>query len=71
MKTEILNLISMLNRKSSRKNKKGKRKGAFGGKTKNWGFYTSLKVIPRSKRTEENSNICGIKKEKYLNEKEL
>ena len=41
---------------------KPKVKGAFGGKTKFLGDYKTLKVIPRSKRTPDNSDKFGITK---------
>ena len=34
--------------------------GAFGGAKRFLGDYETLKVIPRSKRTNENSNTNGV-----------
>jgi len=51
--------------------RKPKAKGAFGGTTKNWGKYKTLRVIPRSKRTPENCNTSGCQiDENFLKEKE-
>lgn len=43
--------------------RKSKTKGAFGAPPY-LGRYTTLKVIPKSKRTPENSNSYGVEKEK-------
>lgn len=44
-----LDLIYLLRNRTPKKNKKGKGKGCFGGKSRFLGDYETLKVIPKSK----------------------
>jgi len=64
-----LDLIHLLRDRTSKKNRKGKGKGCFGGNNRFLGGYNSLKVIPRSKRTKENCNEYGVILDKENNEK--
>lgn len=68
MNSPELNLIWLLRDKTPKKNKKGKNKGCFGGKKRFLGNYTTLKVIPRSKRTKDNCNECGVAINKEVTE---
>lgn len=66
MSTHELDLIWLLRPKGGKKNKKGKRKGCFGGKKKVF-HYNSMKVIPKSKRTKDNCNEYGVAVDKEIN----
>lgn len=64
-KLNLLSGILALNGETQHKNKKGK-KNQGSTKDKFVPYYTTLKVIPRSKRTPENCNAQGIAKSETL-----
>jgi len=55
-KSDSQHNIERFKNTEKRANRKGKRPPKYRFKAE----YTSLKVIPKSKRTETNSNSCGV-----------